>query len=362
MTARWTVLVLCGAAVFARTQGQTDTVGVAAADTVDSAAARVRNPFAAGLLSAVVPGAGQLYNRNYVKSVLFLGAEGGLVAAAIYRAYEAGACRDSVKRFNTIVEHLFQPGNVLDPSWLIVDSLTRYDSTFDTSGAVLNIDSARTADTLATLTTYRMRQDSAAFGRQRRVHGTANAITWAAGCYVWSILDAVEKTGRLENDEPRNPKLAGWLSAIPGLGLGQIYNGKLSKAGMIMMVQASLAVMSYNYHSEFAECERQLQVLENDTAAEHAVDLAYGYTFSDEWDEQRKNAFRNRNTYLWYSIFFYLYGIFDAVVDAHLHDYRSRMRLEPDLQVPVQQVGFRLTLELPPARRATHSEGADRWR
>jgi hypothetical protein len=207
-----------------------------------------------------------------------------------------------------------------------------------------------------------MRADTATFKRQLERNKMANATAWAAGCYVWAILDAIEKSGRFVNDEPRNPRLAGWLSAIPGLGLGQWYNGKLSKAGMVMAVQASLAVISFNYQSQYAECGRQLQRIEDARRVECRIDEASGYAYSRDWDAVRRESFRSRNTYLWYSIFFYFYGIFDAVVDAHLHDYRTRMKLEPDLDIPAEKVGMRLSIDMRPYGRGLDSPGAEPWR
>jgi hypothetical protein len=40
-----------------------------------------------------------------------------------------------------------------------------------------------------------------------------------------------------------------------------------------------------------------------------------------------------------------MYGIFDAVVDAHLHDSGMKMKLEPDLVPDRKQVGLNLNVE-----------------
>jgi len=50
-----------------------------------------------------------------------------------------------------------------------------------------------------------------------------------------------------------------------------------------------------------------------------------------KWSSTRYRAFTNRNMYLWYSVFFYGYSVFDAVVDAYLHEYAKKMRIKPDL-------------------------------
>jgi hypothetical protein len=61
------------------------------------------------------------------------------------------------------------------------------------------------------------------------------------------------------------------------------------------------------------------------------------------WSGERGSAFTNRNMYLWYSIFFYFYSVFDAVVDAYLHDYPDRMKIEPDLTVGKNNFHFSVT-------------------
>jgi TM2 domain-containing membrane protein YozV len=353
MNYRWLLIALCALAVrveAADTTGAPPDTGSllqekSGTDSADTVIARIRNPLLAGALSAVVPGAGQAYNRQFVKSVLFLGAEAAFIGAAVYRFGDSQKYNDSIARFEAARDFLLNPSGPAPPS-LRFDSSEVNDTTVDSTGTHINTVSY--ADTALTAVTYGMRADTTSFKQMRERHATGNAITWAAGCYLWSILDAVEKTGRFANDEERNPTLAGWLSAVPGLGLGQFYNGRLSKAGMVIMVQTSLAMMSYHYHAQFTECERQLQIIESENKAEYTVDRLYGGTFRAEWHDMREDAFRNRNTYLWYSIFFYFYGIFDAVVDAHLHDYRSRMRLVPDLDIPSQKVGMRLNIDLRP--------------
>ena len=76
---------------------------------------------------------------------------------------------------------------------------------------------------------------------------------------------------------------------------------------------------------------KEKEDLETDIDKKSIVENVLSESYKDEWEFRQNSAFRNRNTYLWYSIFFYIYGILDAVVDAHLHDYREKMKLYPDL-------------------------------
>jgi len=336
--ASWLALVAVGQVV----AGQADTSGAdtSAVDTSATAAevkdsARVRSPLLAGALSLAVPGAGQFYNRKFMKGLTYMAVEAGLVFYALNRLDAADKYEDGIRALDAV-------SGRLGPNVFRYDTTAVRDSTGDT---VLVI------DTVDTGTVYRMSADTARYKRDELRTTGYQAAWWAATCYVYAFLDALEKTGYFASDTKRNPKLAGWLSAIPGLGLGQFYNGKLSKAGMILMVQSSLGFMAYNNHRLMLRCEEALRRLGDPDGLERAVDVAGGYEFSREWETMRSDAFRTRNTYLWYSIFFYFYGIFDAVVDAHLHDFPARLRLEPDLQVPNQQVGMRLQFDLPAPRQ-----------
>lgn len=53
-------------------------------DTLSFVQGKMRSPFAAVALSAVVPGGGQLYNREWLKSGIFIGAELALGGIAYY--------------------------------------------------------------------------------------------------------------------------------------------------------------------------------------------------------------------------------------------------------------------------------------
>jgi hypothetical protein len=55
--------------------------------------------------------------------------------------------------------------------------------------------------------------------------------------------------------------------------------------------------------------------------------------YADEWQLRYQTSFQNRNSYLWYSLVFYVVQILDAVVDAHLNDYDAKMKIYPDLSL-----------------------------
>jgi TM2 domain-containing membrane protein YozV len=311
------------------------------AATADSQS--TRNPWVAAMLSAALPGAGQVYNRRYVKGALYLAVETGLALYSINRYGAGDKYDDDIKRFNGDYESLRDSLGVIDTSaWTYSDRVV-YDTVVD---GTLH-DTLQVADSIPSPTVYRMSRDTARVYRRRIRNTSYQAAWWAASLHVYGILDALEKTGRFENDEPRNPRLAGWLSAVPFLGLGQWYNGRPSKAGLIFMVQSSLAYMALNNHLLMVEAEDQLDKLNDPGSQENAVMRTLsGNGFYRTWESIYDDAFRKRNTYLWYSLFFYFYNVFDAVVDAHLHDYRRKMRLEPDLRLPDSQIGLRLSVEM----------------
>jgi len=309
-------------------------VVVVGPDTTPTAAAKTRrcSPLLAGSASALVPGLGQIYARRYVKGGLFLATEAimGLVAYNRYvevvnsRRDESDAASAMVP-FRSIRDSLaqFLPINTNRVVWnqqhsgwsdsLFLDDSTRFMGSFVLADSVLLF--------------ARLDHDRALFERHYSEKLFYHSVGWMGGCYVFNILDALQSTGRFRDERPRKPAVAGWLSAIPGLGLGQWYNGSLSKAGMILMTQGSMALMAYNYNSLMHECSNKLLELRDPASPAHQFEGSFAGT----WTSRQKSAERMRNTYLWYSLLFYFYGVFDAVVDAHLHDAPSKMRLEPDL-------------------------------
>ena len=99
--------------------------------------------------------------------------------------------------------------------------------------------------------------------------------------------------------------------------------------------------MIYNYNTLMHICEDNLRKINSPTTRESKDQAAK--ELKDNWDSKRNEAFRNRNMWAWYSIGFYFYSIFDAIVDAHLHDAGKKMRLEPDL-LPGKGVGLHYKL------------------
>jgi hypothetical protein len=274
-------------------------------------APRRYNPLSAVGLSALLPGAGQLYCSQPLRSGLFLTAEVtmGLVAINRYGVYHQEA--ENVSHLSATT------------GWYRRMIRTTPADSLDEGIALAFED-------------YRIQTMLARHYRDEAKYGMYHSVGWLTGTYLWNILNALECSKHFYDDAPRVPARAAWLSAIPALGLGQLYNGAFSKAGMIWTVQTMLAIQAYNYNrlmTKAIEGQRE--------AAAHEELAAYESRFLGRYDE----ALRKRNMYLWYGIFFYLYGIFDAAVDAHLHDYRHKIRLEPVVDTNTDAVGMNLRMD-----------------
>jgi hypothetical protein len=265
------------------------------------------NPIVSGTASLILPGAGQVYTRHYVKAGFFVALE-ATFGSMVYFWKKTVDVRDAEeKKWTGFAEgdtNAFQRAKDMEESYLAHH------------GAVD-----------ARLSMY-------------------SFLAWAAGGYVFNVLDALGSSNAFKNSKAKSPSTAALLAAIPGLGLGQWYNGSLSKAGMVMMGQVSLGLMAYNSQRLMTRAENNYKRLNAPDADAVTKQVASTYsgnsTYKGKWSSTRFRAFTNRNMYLWYSVFFYGYSIFDAVVDAYLHEYTEKMKIKPDLVIGSRQVCFTL--------------------
>jgi hypothetical protein len=254
------------------------------------------NPIVSGTASMVLPGAGQVYTRHYVKAGFFIALEAVFLSMADFWRKNAN------NRF------------AREKEWL---SLSAADTNLLESAG------------------YR---EEAFWSRHQALESRFsyyNFLTWAAGGYLFNVLDAWGSSNAFKNTKVKNPGTAGLLAAIPGLGLGQWYNGSISKAGMVMMGQISLGMMAWNSQRLMSRAEDNYRRL--NPAMPDSLTRLLSPEYSGSWGDARYRAFTNRNMYLWYSVFFYGYSIFDAVVDAYLHDYPEKMKIKPDLVIGYRQ-------------------------
>ncbi|MGL1902956.1 MAG: DUF5683 domain-containing protein [Fibrobacterales bacterium] len=142
-------------------------------------------------------------------------------------------------------------------------------------------------------------------------------IAWFTGMYLYSIMDAYEtlKNNESRSFEKKDPITAAWKAAlIPGWG--QIYNGAYGKAGLLYMAFLG-SYVSYNSSQSVV---RYFLKRKQTAELERAVDL-------EDIKSQLTNERKARNKYIWGPVFFYVYSIADAVVDAILSDFDSPVNL-----------------------------------
>jgi hypothetical protein len=264
------------------------------------------NPFVAGAASLVLPGAGQLYTRHYVRAGFFPALE-GVFGGFVYFWKRTAEYRDEEEQ-RWLLLAASDTGTLVRARHLEESYLVRHSA----------------VDARFSMYTY---------------------LAWAAGGYLFNVLDAVGSSNVFRDTRPRSATTAALLAAVPGLGLGQWYNGSLSKAGMVMMGQISLGLMSYSSHRLMKRAEGNYQRLNAGKADTAGAGESVFNEYSRMWSSTRNRAFTNRNMYLWYSIFFYGYSIFDAVVDAYLHEYAEKMKVEPDLVIGNKKVYLTLTTD-----------------
>lgn len=276
------------------------------------------NPLVSMGLSTILPGAGQIYCRRRVRGSLFFATEviWALVAINRYQRYKY-TMADEVNDFTKEISLNY------DEMLLSINDPAEYTSFYNRY-----IDS-------------QMGYDLAQYRRNNSLYVTYHCIGWASGIYLWNILDALGSSKHFYSISPKKPATAAWLSAIPLLGLGQMYNGSYAKAGLIWTIHTMLGYMAYNYNELMNDCINKRNRVNSTESIPDNIKAKY----INEWDHEYRTAFKSRNTYLWYMVLFYFFGIFDAAVDAHLHDYRIKIRLEPHTEKNEKSVSLNMCVE-----------------
>ena len=105
----------------------------------------------------------------------------------------------------------------------------------------------------------------------------------------------------LKEEKLKNSKIAFYWSLVPGLG--QAYNGKWVKSISIVGLELA-AYDAWNENKFFYN----------------------NYKDTYPLSKHRKHRYlQKRNKYAWWIGFIYVYGMIDAVVDAHLHNFDHLM-------------------------------------
>ena len=122
-------------------------------------------------------------------------------------------------------------------------------------------------------------------------------------CLVSSFL--LGETHPDTSDSIKSPKNAALSSIIPGGG--QLYNGKKFKAGMILAGEVLAIVNWYNNSQLYS---------------------SYNSDNDVDYPLPKYRYLEKRNKYVWWIGFIYIYGLIDAIVDAHLHPFENVMAEE----------------------------------
>jgi len=265
-------------------------------------------------LSAFVPGSGQIYQSRYVMGGLFLTAEAAAAGFVVYWSDRADVRSSEALRLRAVSDTLYDLG------WSAGnDSVLLYQAG-----------------------QYSVVADEADFEARAARHTAYNALAWMVGLHLYNVLDALEYGGFTARGLEKNPTTAGFLAAVPFLGLGQLYNEHPSKAGMIAMAQIGLALTAYNQHRLMSIASDKYNQMRDSTSSQYA----YRAEHLSYWKSRYDKSFSGRNTYLWLSLAAYLYSIFDAVVDAYLSDFYAKIDLGTDLSVAPNGVAVSVTVGL----------------
>ncbi len=256
---------------------------------------KLYNPAVTTSLS-IIPGGGQLFTHHITRGSIFLGME--LLMGT-----------QSYMRWNWY----HQSFNGLNAA------TNRYDSLFALN-PVTNADST-------ILITALHEKKRAQFETEKQRIDWINWSGWFAGIYAWNLVDAAGCSNRFNGVENPTPKRAAWLSAIPFTGAGQFYNGQFYKGAMFSTVQLGCMFSAINFQRVMNHAEE----IDNELSA--LPDSAYlrlaNYGTRQEWSGKADAARRSRTMFMWYGVIFYLYGLADAAVDAHLHGFERRFQITP---------------------------------
>lgn len=261
---------------------------------------------------SIIPGGGQMYQRDFIHGGLFLGFEAlfGSVAIDRWQKYHMN-----------------------------LDKVDTIQANFQTLLAGPDPDTTAVMDTLIRL--EQMRYEAS---RMKMLH--RNYSAWFAGLYAWNLFDAVGYSGIIKGVETPNPRRAAALSAIPFLGLGQLYNGRAYKAGLVWAMQVGCMTSAINFQRLMNEAEDRETTLKMSAYMDSEITFnKYRKTIEDQWKSSYDSATRSRTMFMWYGVIFYLYGIIDAYVDAHLHNFESKFDIVGAYNPWEEEIGFTLTYD-----------------
>ncbi len=226
------------------------------------------------LLWGLIPGGGQVYNGQYLKSPIFAGGFVGITAFAIKRR------RDYNRHFKAFNEEL---SNSTGTSTL--------------------------SDDFATIRNK----------KKRALRDYNIAVNGAAIFYAFGLADAYMSAQVINDGMPRSPIRAAYLSAVLP-GLGQAYNKRYWK---IPIVYGGLGAAGYFVFYNADRMQRFTnEYLSRNSPGFGEPDPAMArYTSNTVLLANRSRFRKNMQISIFVGVGWYLLNIIDALVDAHLRDF-----------------------------------------
>lgn len=262
------------------------------------------------LLSALVPGGGQIYGKHPVRGGFLIGMETLLTGLAAY-------------------------SNLVDiPHWRnqAKDALDQADLLF--------LEQSVQPESTATLEAERRKQINFARDRSRLAAQQQDLVNsefaWALGLHVYGMLDAAGIAWRSQHPDPE-PRSVRRAMAMGLLfpGGGQLYNHSYGKFGMLWMTFGASVVSAWSRQQMVDLFLHRIAI----ARAEHASS-----TDISDMEKDLTLYRKRRNQYYWGMGVFYVYAVLDGMVDASLSDFDAPSRFAV---APSPEGGFAVSWNVP---------------
>lgn len=311
-----------------------------------------RNPILTTSLS-FIPGGGQFYSKKYISGGLFLTTEAilGITMKNRYKRYletiePYQEAHDSLAviryKFNTFDK----PDSTEKPN--LVEELTEnsthqdtliyneYKTKLDLYDVYINQSTFYDSLLLDTIKQFETYSDKMYNNLSYDVSYN-NYLSWAINIYLWNIIDGYALSNQFTGWNNPEPARAGWLSAIPFTGAGQVYNGELFKAGLVSTIQLQSVLSAFRYNKLLKLSQDQY----NYSVANSGV-LGNNKAL---WEDRHKRIKSVQTRFLWYAVVFYIYGVADAYIDAELNDFDSNFKIYPQFDAKTEAVGAKVEID-----------------
>jgi TM2 domain-containing membrane protein YozV len=241
-------------------------------------------------LSALLPGAGQIYGAHPVRGGFLIGLETLLGGLALYsELVDIPHWRDQAKTALDSADALFIRES-REPETVGLEK--------DRIG---QIDFARKRAQLAS----------------QQADLANSQFAWALGLHLYGILDAAEIAylSRHRDTKTRSVRRAMTYGMLfPGGG--QLYNRRYGKFGMLWMTLGASVVSAYSRQEMVTLLNQRIRVARLENRTGDISDL----------DKDRTLYRKRRNQYFWGMGLFYVYAVLDGMVDASLADFDAPSR------------------------------------